>query len=125
MQTNDYTILYVEDEDGTRINMAKSMRLKCKDVYEAKDGLEAYKLYNEKKPDLIITDLQMPNMGGLEFIEKIRESDKNIPIIVISAFSDRDKQLQVEELDIVEYVVKPISRASLKEILALGFSKIK
>ncbi len=125
MKTDNYTILYVEDEDGTRINIAKSMRLKCKDVYEARDGVEAYKLYNEKKPDLLITDLQMPNMSGLELIEKIRESDKNIPIIVMSAFSDKDKQIQVEKFDIVEYVIKPISRANLKEMLTLGFSKVK
>ncbi len=124
MEKENYTLLYVEDEDGTRINIAKSLRLRYKEVLEAKDGEEAYKLYKEFNVDLIITDLQMPKMDGVELIKKIRLADNRTPIVVISAYSDREKLEEVSQLNIVEYAIKPLSRAKLKELLQRGLQNI-
>jgi len=124
MEKENYTLLYVEDEDGTRINIAKSLRLRYKEVLEAKDGEEAYRLYKEFKVDLIITDLQMPKMDGVELIKKIRLEDNRTPIVVISAYSDREKLEEVSQLNIVEYAIKPRSRAKLKELLERGLKNI-
>ena len=124
MEKENYTLLYVEDEDGTRINIAKSLRLRYKEVLEAKDGEEAYRLYKEFKVDLIITDLQMPKMDGVELIKKIRLEDNRTPIVVISAYSDREKLEEVSQLNIVEYAIKPLSRARLKEVLKRGLQNI-
>ena len=124
MEKENYTLLYVEDEDGTRINIAKSLRLRYKEVLEAKDGEEAYRLYKEFKVDLIITDLQMPKMDGVELIKKIRLEDNRTPIVVISAYSDREKLEEVSQMNIVEYAIKPLSRARLKEVLKRGLQNI-
>jgi len=125
MQKENYTILYIEDEDGTRVNIVKSLRLKYNLVLEAKDGLEGYRLYKEYNVDLIITDLLMPNMDGMEFLKKIRQEGSEIPAIIMSAYSDQKKLSEATELNIVEYVIKPISRAKLKEVLILGLSNVK
>jgi len=125
MNKENHTILYIEDEEGTRVNVARSLRLKYVSVLEAKDGLEGYQLYRENSIDLIITDLLMPNMGGIEFIRKIRDEGSEIPVIVMSAYSNQKKLHEAEELNIVEYVIKPISRTRLKEVLEIGFQSIR
>ncbi len=125
MQKNNYTILYAEDEDITRANVAKSLEMECENVIQARDGQEAYELYVKYMPDMIITDIEMPKMDGLELIEKIRTKDTYIPIIVISAYSDKKKLFSAIRLNIVDYIVKPVSRASFREVLKIGFDKIK
>ena len=125
MKQNDYTILYAEDEDGVRKNIAKSLRYKCKNVIEAVDGEEAYNLYKEKKPDIIITDIQMPKMNGLELIKKIREIDTTIPIVVLSAHTEKEKLLQAIKFNLIDYVVKPISRSCLRLAVESAFNKLQ
>ena len=125
MQKENHTILYIEDEEGTRVNIVRSLRSKYELVLEAKDGVEGYKLYKENNVDLILTDLLMPNMDGMELIRKIREEDNETPIVIMSAYSDQNKLLEAAKLNIVEYVIKPISRAKLKEVLILGLQNIK
>ncbi len=124
MQKKNYTLLYVEDEDGTRVNIVKTLRLKYEKVLEASNGEEAYKLYKEHKVDLIISDLQMPKMDGVELVKKIRQEDNDTPVVIISAYSDKEKLQEMAKLNIVEYAIKPLSRARLKEILEKGLKNI-
>ncbi len=123
MKTNDRTILIAEDEEGVRKNIAEYLTLSCKNVYEAKDGLEAYALYEEVHPDLIITDINMPGMDGLTLVEKIRETDKEIPIIIISAHSDKEKLLRAIKLNLADYIIKPIERKTLKSLIKKAFEE--
>ena len=124
MQENNYTILYVEDDEQTRANIASFLRMKYKRVLEAKDGVEAYELYLSEEPDLILTDIEMPNMNGFELIKKVRDKNSDIPIVITSAYSNRKKLLTAVKLNIVDYIIKPISRSSLREVLETATKKI-
>jgi DNA-binding response OmpR family regulator len=111
-------ILYVEDEINLRQNHTFYIQNNfLAVVYEASDGIEGLTLYKKYQPDIIITDLSMPNMCGLEMIEQIREDDKNTKIIVFSAHSDQEILLRAIKLNLTDYKIKPLKRAALYEVV--------
>ncbi len=114
---NKSSILLAEDEDNLRESFKKVLLLYVNTVYTAKDGKEAYELYTKYHPDIIITDIKMPKINGIEFIKKIRQKNHDIPIIVTSAYTDQDLLLESIKLSLVEYVVKPIKEKELNRLL--------
>ncbi len=119
---NNYTnltILYVDDDDVIRNNAVEYLVHEVKEVFSAKNGLEALEVYEAKKPDIIITDIKMPKLNGLEMAKHIRKKDKQIPIIVVTAFIDTSYLLQAVELQLIKYIIKPIRSKTLKDALNL------
>lgn len=114
---SSFTLLYVEDEEGIRNNINEILKHLFKDIYLARNAKEAFNLYELNKPDLIITDIRMPNETGIELIRKIRKTDSKIRVIITSAFTDLDYMLEATELHLVKYIVKPITDAKLNEAL--------
>ncbi len=110
---SNFTLLYVEDEDGIRENIYEILKDVFKNIYLAKNGEEAYRIYIEKKPDLIITDIKMPKLNGLELIEKIHQVNAKVRVIILSAYTDLDYMLKATELHLVKYVIKPINEEKL------------
>jgi len=115
MQENK--VLIVEDEPILNKFLSELLQLYFKQVISAYDGEEALHLYKLNKPDLIITDINLPKLDGLSLIEEIRKQDKETQIIVASAYSDQDKLLKAIELNLVTYLIKPIDRNKLKEAI--------
>ena len=111
------SILLVEDEEHLRASFAKVLLLYVNQVYTAGDGQEAFLIYQNQHPDIIITDIKMPKMNGLELIKKIRKENHHIPIIVTSAYTDQDFLLESIKLSLVEYIVKPIKERDLTRLL--------
>ena len=111
------TLLYAEDEVGLRANIADSLRYYLKEVYEANDGKEAYDIYLEKKPDIILSDIHMPNINGLEFVKKVRKTNRSIPIVMITAHTDKEYLLEAVPLRMEKYIVKPIELEPLFDVL--------
>jgi len=111
------TVLLAEDEERVRESFKKVLLLYVDNVYTASDGEEAYEKYLELKPDIIITDIKMPKLNGLEFIKKIRAKDTQTPIVVTSAYADQDLLLESIKLSLVEYVIKPMKERDLNRIL--------
>jgi DNA-binding response OmpR family regulator len=103
-----------------RQNAVEYLSRICDNVLEAKDGVEALKVYNAQKPDIIISDIKMPNMNGLELAEEIRKVDKATPIIIATAHTETEYLLKAVELQLVKYIVKPITSVKLQEALALS-----
>ncbi len=113
------TLLYVEDDEIIRENAVEYLRNYFKEVFQTKDGLEALAVYKEKKPDIIITDIEMPRLNGLEMAKKIRKEDKTTPIVITTAFTDTHYLMQAVELQLIKYIVKPVSSKKLNEALKL------
>ncbi|RXJ93586.1 DNA-binding response regulator [Malaciobacter molluscorum] len=110
-------ILYVEDDEIARVNAVEFLEDYFENIYSAKDGLEALSLYEKFHPDIIITDIQMPKINGLEFIKKVRKNDLNTQIIIISAYSTKDYLLQAVELRLIKYLIKPIKFDELLKVI--------
>jgi len=121
MQNNfsNLTLLYVEDDEIIRKNAVEYLSSYFQEVFQAKDGRVALEIYSDRKPDIIITDIEMPRLDGLEMAKQIRKNDKTTPIIVATAFTETSYLLQAVELQLIKYMTKPISSKKLKEALNL------
>ncbi len=111
------SILLAEDENLVRESFGRLLSLYVDEVFLAKDGEEAYKLYKEKHPDIVITDVRMPKLNGIELIKKIRNDNPTIPIIITSAYTDKEYLLEAIKLSLVEYIVKPMKENQLNTVL--------
>lgn len=100
-------ILIVEDEKRLAQLLKEAISDSFFSIVIAKDGNEGFKKFKTFKPDIIITDIMMPFCDGLEMTKKIKELDDNIPIIVLSAHSDKEKLLTAIDLGINKYFIKP------------------
>ncbi len=107
------TLLYVEDDDIQRENIAKTLQLYFKKVLIAKDGFEALKLLEEHRVQIFLLDYVMPNMSGYELAKTIRKTDHKTPIIIASAYSDKEKLLSAIEAGVIHYIEKPITQEKL------------
>ena len=121
----NFTVLYVEDEEMVRRNAVEYLQRISKEVIEAKDGKEAIKLWKEYKPDIIITDINMPRLNGLDMASYIRANDKDVQIIIATAHSDTDYLLRAVELQLVKYIIKPITKDKLTAALEKSIELIE
>lgn len=118
------TILYIEDDDGVRTINSRFLNRMFYKVYEAQDGEEGYKFYKSYKPDIILTDINMPKLNGIDLAKKIREEDINTKIIISTAFSDREYLIEAVELNLEKYIIKPLSSRNLIPALKKASKKI-
>jgi CheY-like chemotaxis protein len=105
----ELVVLYVEDDDITREMAFRMLSKYFKVVHPATDGKDGYEKYKQYRPDLIITDLSMPEMSGFEMIDLIRVTDKNTPIIVTTAYRSEAESLK----EVNEIVYKPVNKKLL------------
>lgn len=110
-------ILYVEDEPITRDYVLNYLKQKVGKVIFAVDGNDGMKKFFKFNPDIIITDLVLPDMSGIEMVEKIRENKVKCPVIITSALSDSQTILKSIDLKIDKYLVKPIDLKMLLKTL--------
>ena len=123
-----YNILFVEDEKEIRDNYTKYLKRHFTNVYEAVDGEDGYRVYKDKNPEIMIVDINLPKLNGIDLVKKIRENDQIVKLIMLTAYSDVHFLLQASELKLVKYLVKPITRNELKDALDLAvneFSKFE
>lgn len=113
----NFTILYIEDEEGIRKNITEILKDLFKETYIAKNAKEGFSLYEKNRPDLIITDIKMPNESGIELIKKIRKTDSKVRVIITSAHTDLEYMLEATELHLIKYIVKPLTEVKLIEAL--------
>ena len=107
------TVLYVEDEPDVQNALASIIKRRSGELILANNGQKGYEAYLEHTPDLIITDIKMPIMDGLEMSKKIREHSRSVPIIITTAFNDTSFLLDAIDTGINQFVLKPIDSEKL------------
>jgi len=117
-------ILFVEDEQSILEKYSPFLETYCKTLYTAMDGEEAYAIYKENGPNVILMDLYMPKCTGIELAKKIREEDSNVAFIALSAHSDRDTLLDIVDLHFSSYLTKPVNRTELLNALKKSADRI-
>ncbi len=103
-------VLYAEDEEGIRRNISDILELFFYKVVSVSDGQEALDEMYASSYDVLIFDICMPHLDGLEAIKKIREKDKKIPIIILSAHTEQEYLWRAVELKITKYLTKPYDK---------------
>lgn len=121
-QFKNYSVLCVEDEDGIRKRLVNTLNYYFDDVLEASNGEDGYDLYLEYKPDIILSDIEMPNKNGVDMIRKIRDEDLDVIVIMVTAYSNEEYLLDLINLNINHYILKPVNSENLLNgiIKALG-----
>ena len=107
------SILYVEDEEVTRSAVARMLKRRVLNVYEAENGREGLDLYKQYRPDIVISDIRMPVLDGMEMSKEIKALNKNSKIILTTAHSDASILINSIEVGIDKYIMKPLDMASL------------
>jgi signal transduction histidine kinase len=102
------TLLYVEDDELIREELAETLEFDVKELYIAENGIEGLKKFRQFMPDIVISDVKMPKMNGLDMAREIRKISPNTPIIITTAFSDSEYLMKAIEIGINRYVTKPI-----------------
>ena len=123
--TKTLNLLVVEDNEESReqfINMLSSL---FDNITSAVNGLDGLEKFQEQKFDLIISDINMPKMNGLEMIEKIREVDKDITVMVVSAHNEEHFKSEAQTFHVDNYLFKPINLPQLIDALTQMMEKVK
>ncbi len=107
------SILYAEDDLVIQESISRILKMFFKEVFVANDGNEALEIYQNNKIDVIMLDYVMPNLDGYQTARIIREINKKIPIILVSAYTDKEKLLNAIELNLIKYLEKPILHEDL------------
>ncbi len=113
--TKDIRLLFVENDASTRALMLLLLQDYFDTIITAQDGLEGLHRFYEGNLDLIITDISMPQMDGVEMIQNIRENNPDIPIIVLSAYHDPLYILHTIRYNISGYIIKPAHRHQVEQ----------
>ena len=110
-------ILYIEDEASIKENVKKTLELFCDNVYDEECIENAKKTLEKNRIDIIISDINLPDISGIDFIKELRKIDKTIPVIILSAYTDKNYLLEATKLKLVDYLTKPIDFKSLNSAL--------
>jgi len=110
-------ILIVDDEPLTRQSLYEILKYEGYSVNTANDGREALGVIEKQKPSVIITDLKMPGLDGLSLLKEIRNKDKNIAVVLITAFGTIENAVEAMKEGAFDYVTKPILDSEIKLII--------
>ena len=122
-----YKLLIVDDEPLIRKGISKLIdhdELAVGSIFEAADGISALRIVNNEKPDIVLTDINMPSMDGLEFAKKAREAHPGIKIAVITGYDYFDYAVTALKTGVDDYVLKPVSKEDITNILKKLIGKL-
>lgn len=110
-------ILYVEDEDPIRDSVTKVLKYFSSHVLSVESAEAAMHMYENYRPNIVICDINLPGMSGIDFVKWIREFDKKSQVFLLTAYTDKDYLMEAVKLNLVDYIVKPVDFDLLEKTL--------
>ncbi len=111
-------ILVVDDEESSRVGLSKLLEKANYAVATAENGKEALEKVKGNVCDLVITDMRMPLMGGIQLLRELKEQAPDVGVIIVTAYGEVDSYLEAMNLGAFEYLNKPIKVDELKKMIA-------
>lgn len=111
-------VLAVDDSRFSRSRVVSALKEGGHDVIEAADGIEGFRAVEEHNPDVVVTDLLMPNCDGIEQLRKIRDAGMTVPVIIVSADIQQTSRDMCEELKAFAFLNKPFDKQDLNNKVA-------
>ena len=113
----NFTLLYAEDDKAIQKEMLEYFSSYFKEVFTANDGKEALEIYKQNRPDVMILDIYMPHLTGIELTKILRENDYKTKIVLITAHSNDSLLLEAINIDVNYYLIKPATLTKVKDML--------
>jgi len=113
-------MMIVDDEVYLRDRLKKTInwtQLGVEIVGEARNGQELIEQFSELEPDIILTDIRMPKVSGIEMLAELRKMNKRVKVIFLSGYSDFDYAREALKLDVFDYLLKPINNKKIVEVI--------
>jgi two-component system, OmpR family, response regulator VanR len=121
----NFTLLLVDDDDELLNKLNIILSIFFKKVITASNGEDALCIFEKQNIDMIISDYTMPNMDGHELFKAVRKINKNIPLVIISNYSDSEKLLKSIPLSLANYLIKPVDYTTLTTTLLEMIEKLE
>jgi len=118
-------ILVIDDEKATLKMFRLFLDVYGFDIMTAESGEEGLEVFDREKPDIVLTDIKMPGMDGIEVLQEIKKRSPATEVIVITGHGDMDLAIQALNLDAADFINKPIQRQSLEQGLARARERLK
>ncbi len=110
-------LLYVEDDEAIREALSVMLKRVVGKLYTAEDGSKGVELFREVEPDIVVSDIRMPVMDGIEMVKRIKDIDPKVPVIFTTAFGDSEYLKEAIDMGVQGYLIKPIEKRKLMEKL--------
>lgn len=124
-KVKNLTLLYVEDNKGLQEQASKIFKKIFKNVIVADSGESAYKLFKVNQPEIVITDINMYKLSGLDLSKMIKKINPFVKIIITSAFDDRDYLFEAIDINVSKYLKKPLTVADLTDAITKVVDEIE
>jgi len=124
-ELKELTILFADDDELFRESTKKTLEMLFKKVYTASNGNEALLLYTQEHPNIMMLDIRMGSVSGLQVAQKIRKDNRHLPIFIISSYTETQELLEACRLNLVDYITKPFSFKTLLRALHTSIEMLK
>jgi YesN/AraC family two-component response regulator len=118
-------LLLIDDEEGVRNILGLSLRNDGYNVLLAGDGRKGLELLKSEQPDIVLTDIKMPGMDGIEVLKKVKETRPETEVIVITGHGDMNLAIKSLQLDASDFITKPVSDEALSIALARAENRLE
>ncbi|MBT9252442.1 MAG: response regulator [Brockia lithotrophica] len=110
-------VMVVDDQVGIRALLAEVVKQEGFQVVLAGNAREALAKFSEGPPDLLLLDVKLPGMSGLELLRKIRDTHPHLPVVLMTAYGERDIEEEAKRLGVHAFLIKPFDIEHLRELL--------
>lgn len=114
---HNFSILYIDDDKVAQNIISRLLQSYFNKIYIANDGIDGIKLYREKSPDIVLSDISMPNMNGIEMVKEIRKLNPNQKVVLFTAYNDIDYLNKAINIGVDKYILKPLDAKKMHEAL--------